>query len=233
MDVSTRWNSSLDMIVRFLELRSDLYATLSELKMNDLLHYLEVSKIDILEKIVPLLQPFKDTTNMMSSETTCSVSLLRPLLCNLLNVTRPDPSLNDPPKIHQMKAAMYHSLERRYCEDSEFLDECTFMDPRVKSTPYLTSIQRAALLDRVARKMCDIQNDNLNPEDANIVSNSCSETNVPPKACLESLLGSMFEETSASPHKETTQRVEENVNWELRQYTSYSGCKMSECPLKW
>ena len=87
-------------------------------QMNDLLHHLEVSNMTVLEKLVHILKPFQETTTLMSSESSCTLSLIRPLMCHLLRVTASGPELDgdesdEPPIIHQMKAVMRHNLETR------------------------------------------------------------------------------------------------------------------------
>lgn len=74
---------------------------------------MDMADIDILERLSRILTPFKEATVLMSSQSNCTVSLLRPLLYKLLSVTYPDPQLEDPPLIHEMKAVMYHDLESR------------------------------------------------------------------------------------------------------------------------
>lgn len=50
---------------------------------------------------------------MLSTENSPTVSLMRPLLHQLLEVTKPVPDV-DSPLIHQAKATMHHDLEKRY-----------------------------------------------------------------------------------------------------------------------
>ena len=68
--------------------------------------------IEQLEEMCELLKQFKDVTLIMSSEKSSSVSLIRPLLHQLLENTKPLPDVNIP-LVHQTKAAIYHDLEKR------------------------------------------------------------------------------------------------------------------------
>lgn len=74
-----------------------------------------MNKVDvtILEDVVSLLKPFYDVTNIMSSETSSSVSLIRPLHNQLMQVSKPDPALENPTAIHTAKASIFHDLETR------------------------------------------------------------------------------------------------------------------------
>ena len=69
--------------------------------------------INLLEEICKLLKPFKDVTTVMSTESSSSVSLIRPLLMQLKDHCKPTPELEDLPLIHEAKAAMFHDLETR------------------------------------------------------------------------------------------------------------------------
>ena len=68
--------------------------------------------VGIMEQLCQLLKPFKDVTVIMSTETSSSISLIRPLLHQLIENVKPTPDV-DPTIIHQMKAAIYHDLETR------------------------------------------------------------------------------------------------------------------------
>lgn len=68
--------------------------------------------IELIEKACAVLKPFLDVTRLMSSENSPTVSLIRPLIHQLMQSTVPTPD-RDPPLIHQMKATIYHDLETR------------------------------------------------------------------------------------------------------------------------
>jgi hypothetical protein len=68
--------------------------------------------VDVVEQLCALLKPFKMVTVIMSTETSSSISLLRPLLHQLMEHAKPE--VGDIPVIHQTKAAIYHDMEKRY-----------------------------------------------------------------------------------------------------------------------
>ena len=70
-DVSTRWNSTLDMLKRMLDLTPAVHATLSDVKLkNSSTRYLYTfDDQELVEALIKLLSPFKDATEFMSSET--------------------------------------------------------------------------------------------------------------------------------------------------------------------
>ena len=74
--------------------------------------------LDLLERFAAVLAPFEATTKVMSSQTCVTASLVKPLLANLLE--RSKPQEDDPPVLHQAKATLYHDIEQRgdYCSFS-------------------------------------------------------------------------------------------------------------------
>lgn len=69
--------------------------------------------LEVLDNCSSILRPFKDVTVLMSSESTTTASLIRPLLHQLVAHSKPTAEAEDPPVIHQARAALYHDLETR------------------------------------------------------------------------------------------------------------------------
>lgn len=67
----TRWNSCFDMLDRILKIKDALISTLALIR-SDL--SLQTSKWEIIEKVVPILQPFYEITREISSEKHVSLS---------------------------------------------------------------------------------------------------------------------------------------------------------------
>lgn len=81
--------------------------------MKDYLRVFKQIDTDLLTGIKDTLKLFKDLTTLMSSESTCTVSLVRPFIAKLLAHLKPDPSREDPTAIHEARARMFHDLETR------------------------------------------------------------------------------------------------------------------------
>ena len=81
--------------------------------MNDLIKTMGLIDLELLEKLQRFLKPFKDAAVVLSSESTCTISLIRPIMHQLLAHSAPECELSDPPIIHQAKAVLYHDLEKR------------------------------------------------------------------------------------------------------------------------
>ena len=67
--------------------------------------------LELLEKFVEVLQPFQQVTTLLSSQTMVTASLVKPLLKQLMNASRPQEG--EPTLLHQAKATLYHDLEER------------------------------------------------------------------------------------------------------------------------
>lgn len=227
IDVCTRWNSTYDMLSRYIELHPSVYTALNELKMKDLLKVMNNIDIDVLEKIVAILKPFKEVTVIMSSESCSSISLIRPLIHQLLKTVKPLPDDSDEPVIHQAKAYIYHDLEKRYL-NCPLLDICTYMDPRVKTAPYLTADSRAKVRDDIARELVA-----LNEQSAASAVQSQPQSNndacslpSPSTSVLSSLLGDSYVLNNSLS-------IDESVEGELSRYSREATCPMESSPLSW
>lgn len=140
-EVSTRWNSSLAMLERFAEQRTAVYAALDDLKCNDLLLGLSRVNAPDIELIISFLQPFKIATDIISGEAYCTISLIKPLLINL--IAKCEPEASDPKIIADMKAAVLQDLGNRYSDPmtSSQLTISSLLDPRFKKLTNLSKRQ--------------------------------------------------------------------------------------------
>ena len=131
-DVTTRWNSTHDMIQRLCEQQPAIAAVLH--RRRDLAH-LEISSQEwrLLEDVASLLEPFKDSTMYLSAESYPTISVLGPFVAEIKSKIAPTPQ--DAPVIKQFKLALATDMNKRYAEDSDttlILNKASFLDPRFK-----------------------------------------------------------------------------------------------------
>lgn len=121
---------------------------------------------------------------------------------------------------------MLPSIICRYQGDGKFLDMCSLLDPRVKSTPYLTDVEKAVVHDSIFNKIIADSKAQVTHTDT---SSAATTETLAKTTLLSNLLGDEYAtvSTSASTSMETV------LNFELKRYVSEKPCSMSECPLLW
>ena len=116
----------------------------------------------------------------------------------------------------------------RYLDGKQFLDICSFVDPRVKGTRLLDSEEKAALHDEIYRKLSAIvekQSTSTSTALANENDNTVSDTK---PSSLSSLLGDQYDEMAGSSTKD------ESLIWlEIKNYIREKPCPLNSSPLIW
>lgn len=117
MDVSTRWNSTYDMLDRFLEQQPAVEATLLtkdlKNKFKDV-YTLSEENISSVEKVLMVLKPIKTVTTILCAEASPTVSLIHPLKEMLLQQLRAPDDEDGPIVVTALKTAIHNDLEPRY-----------------------------------------------------------------------------------------------------------------------
>ncbi|KAK1904112.1 Zinc finger BED domain containing protein 1 [Dissostichus eleginoides] len=135
-DVATRWNSSYEMVERYLEQQSPVYSALSALKNKDIAN-LTVQEVRVAENLIEIMKPLKTVTTILNTETAPSVSMILPLKTMILKSMEQNDE--DTPTVREVKHAIRENLQKRYSDAGlqDFLHKCTALDPRFKTLPHL------------------------------------------------------------------------------------------------
>ena len=118
----------------------------------------------------------------------------------------------------------------RYNEGHDILDICSYLDPRVKATPYLTASQRAKVHDAIFAKLSahtDISTA------ANASSRAAAETDVNITSKHRSALSDLLGDSYASGCSSSQSGHEETITFEVQRYFSEPSCAMTDSPLHW
>lgn len=159
MDVTTRWNSTLDMLVRYLEQQAAISAALTSPEMRQNARNIDtLDSSDILnaEDLVKLLNPLKTATTVLCEEKSPTVSLIVPLKSMIEQSMAPNDG--DSTTVADTKRAILSNISGRYSGDAyTFLLESTALDPRFQTLPQLDHNQRESVFLRVQKKAEQLQ----------------------------------------------------------------------------
>lgn len=137
IDCKTRWNSSFQMVQRFLEQQVAVMAALADENIKrqkdlDTLDRLSCDELRKAENFVELMTPLYHATLAMSEEGKPTGSLILPLQKKLNKAY--EKKVGDSKFESGIKEAITKSLGSRYQEETQlhFLQQVTAVDPRVK-----------------------------------------------------------------------------------------------------
>ncbi|XP_057197562.1 zinc finger BED domain-containing protein 4-like [Triplophysa rosa] len=244
MDVTTRWNSTLDMLVRYLEQQAAISAALTSPAMRQNAHNIDtLDSSDILnaEDLVKLLNPLKTSTTVLCEEKSPTVSLIVPLKSMIEQSMAPNDG--DSPTVADTKRAILSNISGRYSGDAyNLLLESTALDPRFQTLPHLDNNQRESVFLRVQTKAEQLQQSQTTGEKSTErreeaaahcsthggkgalgVESEETET-ASKKTALEDLLGDSFSKTEKSSR---------GIENEIDLYRREASIPLSCCALKW
>ncbi|KAL1265940.1 hypothetical protein QQF64_003967 [Cirrhinus molitorella] len=138
-DVTTRWNSTLEMVKRIQRNKSPLTTTLAQQKSN--VTMLTAQELAKLQKLEELLEPCRYVTELLGGEQYISCSVVLPALCHLFKIM--EATEDDPAYVVKFKNDFTSDLSKR--KDSTnltWLKIATAIDPRFKDLKCLPKDER-------------------------------------------------------------------------------------------
>uniref|UniRef100_A0A3B4FMZ3 BED-type domain-containing protein n=1 Tax=Pundamilia nyererei TaxID=303518 RepID=A0A3B4FMZ3_9CICH len=142
-DVCTRWNSAYDMLRRFLEQQPAICAALLSpevRKSSTDIFTLNKTDIGNTEEIVRARKSMQVATTVMSEEKNPTLSLVAPLLAQLLHDTQDN--IGDTALVRNIKNTLYTA---------------SALDPRFKTLPFLSLEERQETYARVVAEAITLQ----------------------------------------------------------------------------
>ena len=143
-DVTTRRNSSYYTISRIIEQQQPLCAALLEVKRTDL--FPSEEEFSSMEVYIEVMKPMVIITEAaIGAQQWVTISTLRPLLHKLLKSHLIEKS-NDKSVAKKMKSEMRTNVSIRYSDHLLLLlTKAAFLDPRLKTLPFLSSTETEEL----------------------------------------------------------------------------------------
>ena len=157
IDVSTRWNSSYDMLERFLQQQPAVTAALMSPEMRQRekdASTLNEADITNAEDVVKVLAPIKTITTILCSSHQPTVSMIIPMREKI--ITSMKSVEDDSELVKSVKAAITEDISKRYESNRDFLLQSTALDPRFRSLPMLDRASRAEVFAALAEKTSEM-----------------------------------------------------------------------------
>ncbi|XP_051998856.1 E3 SUMO-protein ligase ZBED1-like [Xyrauchen texanus] len=235
-DVPTRWNSSYDMLERYLEQQAAVFSALTDKNakrnIKDILT-LSDEDVKVAEDIVQVLKPLKTVTALLSTEQLPTVSMIMPLKHTILESM--NVSCTDTAVVKDVKSAIVSDFTNRYPDSdstlAQFLHMSTALDPRFKSLPFLDENTRRIVFNSLIEKILEYHPSQAQASKEQSEVASSSECDPPAKrAPITELFGKLFPvETSTPASKSLSQMVKE----EVQRYKEVPTLQVESNPLAW
>ncbi|KAM3874432.1 E3 SUMO-protein ligase ZBED1-like [Diretmus argenteus] len=226
-DVTTRWNSTYDMVERYLEQQAAVYSALTDKTLKKYIKDIVTLSDDdmkVAEEVLQVLKPLKMVTTLMSTESAPSVSMVLPLKTRILQSMAP--SEEDSTITRDVKAAIREDLDPRYTDPplQDYLHRSTALDPRFKSLSHLG----AALCQKT---YSDLTTEILATEEGQAAEPTGPDSEPSPrkKSAMEELFGETFASKDTGKKKTCGNTIKEEVT----SYRAASGIPVDGDPLAW
>ncbi|XP_025987689.1 E3 SUMO-protein ligase ZBED1 isoform X2 [Solenopsis invicta] len=227
LDYPAVWISTYTMLEQMLARRNMITSILESIDGIDQdMFEITNEQWKIMEDIVNVLEPFKVTIMTLSEEKMPLISLLKPLLWQLVSSHLKVKEL-DSDNAKSFKEALSDMLCDRYADYNVtlLLQIATTLDPRFKTMPYVTEEEKNVVSAPIKEMLTK-----LIQEETGDVSVKSEDEAVPSKKTkvsgMEFLLGSLCTTKVGMP-------AEEKADLEIVQYQSEPSAPLHHCPLQW
>lgn len=154
-DVNTRWNSTLYMIERFVELESAISGTLGLL--DNPTDGLTLDEWKVTKELCTVLRPFEEATKAVSGDKYMTASMVIVLSEGLKNVCNQLQNESLQTRVNIVINRLLSGMQERdrwvNIIGSHTLVRCTFLDPRFKNIPFTQNhlqLIKSDIIERIA-----------------------------------------------------------------------------------
>ncbi|XP_014602964.1 PREDICTED: zinc finger BED domain-containing protein 1-like [Polistes canadensis] len=219
------WTSTYNMMEQIVHRHNIISSILDNLESNEQETIgLSPEEWRVVEDLVNVLEPFKVTIMTLSEEKMPLISLLRPLLWQLvsshLKVKESDSDI-----ARSFKESLSDMLCERYADYNVtlLLQIATSLDPRFKQLPYASDEDKGLVATPIKEMLTKL----IQSENGDLIKieeeQMCKKSRL---SGMELLLGSLCATKNGMP-------AEEKADLELVQYQSESTAPLDYCPLQW
>uniref|UniRef100_A0A3B1JBH7 BED-type domain-containing protein n=1 Tax=Astyanax mexicanus TaxID=7994 RepID=A0A3B1JBH7_ASTMX len=215
IDIVTRWSSQPAICAALANpgVRKNNTADTSTLSDTEIKHA---------EEITMALRPMRDATNIMSEDSSPTLSVIAPLLAQLLHNTGDDS--DNSTLVREIKRAIHEDLAKRYSsvKTQKLLHKASTLDPRFKALPFLAKEQQLDIHENPGKADSIPVEPEASPEEGPVPKRRTTSD------ALVNLLGKTFTEVRVAPKSASTRSEEE-----LNKYLDVPALSLSEDPLHW
>lgn len=221
LDYPVVWISTYSMLEQMVMRRNIVISILENMEgIDQEMFEITNEQWKIMEDLVGVLEPFKVTIMTLSEEKMPLISLLKPLLWQLvsshLKVKESDSDI-----AKTFKESLSDMLCERYADYNVtlLLQIATTLDPRFKSLPYVTEEDKSVVSSPIKEMLTKL----IQEESGDNISIKTEDETV---QSMELLLGGLCATKTGMP-------AEEKADLEVVQYQSESIAPLDHCPLQW
>ena len=212
-DVETRWNSSYDMLSQYVRQHDAILNVL--IKEGRMGMCLSPEEVEIINKAIEILQPFKEATAEMSAEKFTTISKVLPMIKILKSKINQTTESSLAEKLKDNMSARFDPME-----SSIFLQISTLLDPRFKKRGFPNEISMLGCIDTVKQLIASKDDVERKPE---------GTEEKQPKSKESSSLWDDFDEEDDEIEVQTLSASE----MELKYYLECKKIERSSDPLVW
>lgn len=235
-DMPTTWNSSYDMIERYIEQQAAVYSAITDKSVKkNVKDIMTLSENDmrLAENVITVLKPLKTVTTLMCTESSPSASMVLPMkMMILMSMVLSD---DDSPAVKDVKTAIKNDLQQRYTAPDlqEYLHKSTALDPRFKSLQHLDATTRLKVYEALTTEIEQAIGPTEPATSMESQTVDLEPSTSPPKekkSAMTELFGGMFMTHHHEPNPKSVAKIAEE---EMKLFTAVDSIPLDADPLKW